>query len=513
MTINDLLARNVLENPDKPYVFFKDQTVTYGELDRLSNKVANALVSQGVKKGDRVSIMLPNNLEFLYIMFGCFKLGAVIVPLNTALSTDEVNYVINHSEAVVLLTDDQFMERINSIKFDLKLLKTIIVVSDEKPEDDSLLFSDLMEKSSDEKPDTDVTGEDNLSIIYTSGTTGKPKGVVLTHDAYASAARAWNESIGITSEDRPLSVLALFHINAQLYFAIGAMDLNTGFVLEEGFSSSKFWKRAVETDATVSCLPGNALVMLDNMPESEMDTDHKVRIMIAAYTPVDLYRKFEERYHLDIIEGYTLTESPSALFNRPGDVKIGSIGKPMSGVEARIVDDEDNELPVGEIGEIALKGTALMKEYFKNPEATSETLSGGWLHTGDLGKKDDEGYFHFSGRKKDIIRRGGENIGAQEVEGVLNAHPKIVESAAIPVPDRIRNEEIKAFIILKPGQEVDPEEIVAHCSERLAEFKVPRYIEFVESFPKTAKMTIKKHELKNMKEDHTVGCFDRLGNN
>jgi len=244
-----------------------------------------------------------------------------------------------------------------------------------------------------------------------------------------------------------------------------------------------------------------------------MDTDHKVRIMIAAYTPVDLYRKFEERYHLDIIEGYTLTESPSALFNRPGDVKIGSIGKPMSGVEARIVDDEDNELPVGEIGEIALKGTALMKEYFKNPEATAETLSGGWLHTGDLEKKDDEGYFHFSGRKKDIIRRGGENIGAQEVEGVLNAHPKIVESAAIPVPDRIRNEEIKAFIILKPGQEVDPEEIVAHCSERLAEFKVPRYIEFVESFPKTAKMTIKKHELKNMKEDHTVGCFDRLGNN
>ena len=247
--------------------------------------------------------------------------------------------------------------------------------------------------------------------------------------------------------------------------------------------------------------------MLDNMPESEMDTKHKVRIMIAAYTPVDLYRKFEERYHLDIIEGYTLTESPSALFNRPGDVKIGSIGKPMSGVDAKIVDDEDNELPAGEIGEIVLKGPAVMKEYFKNPEATSETLKGGWLHTGDLGKKDDEGYFHFSGRKKDIIRRGGENIGAQEVEGVLNAHPKIAESAVIPVPDRVRNEEIKAFIILKPGQELKPEEIVDHCSERLAEFKVPRYIEFVDSFPKTAKMTIKKHELRNMKQDHATGCF------
>ncbi|MBW1828246.1 MAG: AMP-binding protein [Deltaproteobacteria bacterium] len=510
MTINDLLARNVIQNPDKPYVFFKDKTVTYGEFDRVSNRVANALISLGVKKGDRVSIMLPNNLEFLYAMFGCFKLGAVIVPLNTALSTDEVKYVINHSEAVVLLMDGQYISRINSIRADLDLLKKIIVISDERPDEDFLLFSELIHESSSEKPSADVTGEDNLSIIYTSGTTGKPKGVVLTHNAYESAARAWNDSIGITGDDRPLSVLALFHINAQLYFAIGAMDLNTGFVLEEGFSSSRFWKRAVETDATVSCLPGNALVMLDNMPEIEMDTNHKLRIMISAYTPVDLYGKFEERFHLDIIEGYTLTESPSALFNRPGDVKIGSIGRPMTGVAAKIVDDEGNEVPQGEVGEIALKGPAVMKEYFKNPEATSEALKGGWLHTGDLGRVDEEGFFHFAGRKKDIIRRGGENIGAEEVEDVLNSHPKIAESAVIPVPDRIRNEEIKAFIIQKPGETLEPEEIIRHCEERLADFKVPRYIEFINSFPKTAKMTIKKHELKNLKEDHTVNCFDRL---
>ncbi|MBT3366036.1 MAG: AMP-binding protein [Nitrospina sp.] len=510
MTINDLLARNALQNPDKAYVFFKDKTVTYGEFDRVSNKVANALISLGVKKGDRVSIMLPNNLEFLYAMFGCFKLGAVIVPLNTALSTDEVKYIIDHSEAIVLLADRQYIEGIHSIRADLKLLKTIIVVSDEKPEEGLLLFSDLIEGRSHEKPDDAVTGEDNLSIIYTSGTTGKPKGVVLTHNAYASAARAWNESIGITGEDRPLSVLALFHINAQLYFAIGAMDLNTGFVLGEGFSSSGFWKQAAETGATVSCIPGNALVMLDNMPESEMDTSHKLRIMISAYTPVDLYRKFEERYHLNIVEGYTLTESPSALFNRPGDVKIGSIGKPMTSVEAKIVNDEGNEVAAGEIGEIVLKGPAVMKEYFKNPEATSEAVKNGWLHTGDLGKKDNKEYFYFSGRKKDIVRRGGENIGAEEVEYVLNAHPMIAESAVIPVPDRIRNEEVKAFIILKPGSELIPEMIVEHCSEKLAGFKVPRYIEFIDSFPKTAKLSIKKHELRSMKEDHTVGCFDRL---
>lgn len=510
MTVNNLLAKNVEQNEGKVYVYFRDQSKTYGEFDLITNRVANGLIFLGVKKGDRVSIMLPNGLEFLYAMFGCFKIGAVIVPLNIAHSPDEAQYVINHSEAVALIIDPEYLNKLGAVKENLNLLKNIVVVAEEAPGEGLVLFSDLIGEQSDERPEMDVKPEDNLSIIYTSGTTGKPKGVVLTHGAYTSAARAWNESIGIKGTDLPMSVLALFHINAQLYFAIGAMDLNTGFVLEEGFSSSRFWKRAVETDATVSCLPGNALVMLDNMPESEIDTSHKVRIMIAAYTPVDLYRKFEERYHLDIIEGYTLTESPSALFNRPGDVKIGSIGKPMSGVEARIVDDEDEELPVGEIGEIVLKGPAVMKEYFKNPDATSETLKGGWLHTGDLGKKDDEGYFHFSGRKKDIIRRGGENIGAQEVEEVLNSHSDIVESAAIPVPNRIRNEEIKAFIILKPGCEFNPEEIITYCSERLADFKVPRYLEVVDSFPKTAKMTIKKHELKDMKQDHTVGCFDRL---
>jgi acyl-CoA synthetase (AMP-forming)/AMP-acid ligase II len=181
----------------------------------------------------------------------------------------------------------------------------------------------------------------------------------------------------------------------------------------------------------------------------------------------------------------------------------------MAGMEARIIDDNDNDVPQGQVGEIALKGPAVLKEYFKNPEATAEALRGGWLHTGDLGRVDEEGFFHFAGRKKDIIKRGGENIGAQEVEAVLNSHPKIVESAVIPVPDKIRNEEIKAYIIRKPGEELAPEEIVGYCEERLAGFKVPRYIEFTESFPKTPKMTIQKHILKGLKADHTQGCYDR----
>jgi carnitine-CoA ligase len=510
MTINDLLVRNVLENPDKNYVFFKDKTVTYGELDLMTNKVANSLISLGVKKGDKVSIILPNCLEFLYAMFGCFKIGAVIVPLNTAYSADEVQYVINHSESCVIFADLKYLKLIDSIKSNLKLLKKVILVSDKKPEDSLLLFSDLIHESSFVSPNSDVMGEDELSMIYTSGTTGKPKGVVQTHNSYCSTARAWNETIGITCEDRPISVLALFHTNAQLYFAVGAMDINTGFVLEEKFSSSGFWERAVETGATVVSLPGNALVMLYNMPESQFDHTNKIRTMIAGHTPLDLYKKFEKRFNLEIIEGYTLTESPSALFNRPGDIKVGSVGKPMSGVEVKIIDNKGNELSTGEIGEITLKGPSIMKGYFKNPEATTEAVKNGWLYTGDLGKKDNDGYFYFSGRKKEIVRRGGENISAKEVEDVLNTHPMILESAVIPVPDRIRNEEVKAFIILKPGSELITEMIVEHCSEKLAGFKVPRYIEFMDSFPKTAKLSIKKHELKNMKKDHTEGCFDRL---
>ncbi|MBT4363865.1 MAG: long-chain fatty acid--CoA ligase, partial [Desulfobacteraceae bacterium] len=162
----------------------------------------------------------------------------------------------------------------------------------------------------------------------------------------------------------------------------------------------------------------------------------------------------------------------------------------------------------GEIGQIALKGPAVMKEYFKNPEATSEALRGGWLHTGDLGRVDEDGFFHYTGRSKDIIRRGGENIGAKEVEDVLNSHPGISESAVIPVPDRIRNEEVKAYIIPKPGEDPIPEEIIQYCNQRLSNFKVPRFIEFIDSFPRTAKMSIKKHELKDLKQDHSIGCFD-----
>jgi len=453
--------------------------------------------------------MLPNSLEFLYTMFGCFKTGAIIVPINLGFSPDEVKYVINHSETVLLVADEPSLGIVNRIKPELTLLKNIIVVAEEAPDKNLLLLSDFISKESADRPQVEVAGEDEISMMYTSGTTGKPKGVVLTHGAYVSGARAWNESIGITTNDLPMSVLALFHLNAQLYFAIGAMDINTSFALEEKFSSSKFWKRSVETNATIGCLPGNALVMLDNMPETEFDRSNKIRVMISAYTPVDLYRKFEERFGLDIIEGYTLTESSSALFNRPGDVKIGSIGKRMAGMEARIIDDDDKDVSQGEVGEIALKGPTVMKEYFKNPEATEEALKGGWLHTGDLGRLDKEGYYHFAGRKKDIIRRGGENIGAEEVEEVLNSHPRIAESAVIAVPDRIRNEEIKAFVIVKSGEKLEPEEIIEYCEEKLADFKVPRYIEFADSFPKTAKMTVQKHILKKLKEDHTVGCFDR----
>ena len=412
MTVNGLLDQNVRENPDKPYVFFRDRVISYGDIDQFSNQLANTLLSLGVKKEDRVAIFLPNSLEFLYTMFGCFKIGAVIVPLNTALSAEEVKYILNHSESSVLVVHEQFMRIVNTVRPNLEWAREIIVVSDESPNEGFLLFSQLMPEAAPQRPDVGVSGENNISIIYTSGTTGKPKGVVHTHNTYVNAARAWNESIGIIADDRPLSVLPLFHINAQLYFAIGAMDLQTGFVLEERFSSSGFWQKAIETESTVSCLPGNALVMLDNMPASEVDKAHQIRIMISAYTPADLYRKFEERFGLDIIEGYTLTESPSALFNRPGNTRVGSIGKPMSGV--------------------------------------------------------------------------------------------------IPVPDRVRNEEIKAFIVLNPGERLDPGSIIIYCRERLAEFKVPRYIDFIDALPKTAKLSIKKHELKNLSKDQVTGSFDRL---
>lgn len=509
MTLRELLERNVSKHPDKIYVYFEDRQVGYEDFDHAVNRVGNGLLRLGIKKGERVAFMMQNCLEFLFCQFACAKIGAVYVPINIAYKGEETKYLLNHSEAATIIFSPIFLEVIRGIRKDCSHLRNIICVSEE-PIPDATLFSELVDGVSSEPPPVDVSKDDTLSIIYTSGTTGRPKGVVLTQGAYASAAGAYNRSVGLTSEDRPMAILPLFHINAQLYFAVGAMDLGTGFVLVDRFSSSKFWDQVHHYQVTTLAAPGAVVRMLYSMPESDQDADNPIRAFVAAAIPLDIYGKFEDRFRLKLVEGYTLTESPSALMNRPGEVKPGSMGKPMPGLQVKIFNEEDKEVLPGVAGEIVIRGPAVMKEYFKNPEATEEAFRNGWLHTGDSGRMDEEGYFYFVDRVKDIVRRSGENISSRDVEEALNSHPKIRESAIIPVPDPIRGEEVKAYVVLEPNEALPPEEIIVYCEGKIASFKVPRYIEYREGLPKTPTLRIKKYVLKKEKEDLTAGCYDRL---
>jgi carnitine-CoA ligase len=320
----------------------------------------------------------------------------------------------------------------------------------------------------------------------------------------------------VKPDDRLFTCLPFFHANAQGYSTMGALTAGASLIVVERFSASKFWEQIRDYKATVFNYIGAMLTILSKQPESEKDRDHCVR---AAYGTPALDRKFqdymEKRFGITFVSGYGLTECGLCIIQPLyGLRKEKSMGLPkqIPGAgfvnEIRIVDDNDEEVPRGTVGEIVIKNPAVMKGYYKDAELTKKTMRSGWLHTGDQGWMDEDGYFYFADRKKDVIRRRGENVSSMEVESVINAHPKVLESAVIGVPSDLYDDDVKAYLILKPGETLDPIEIVQWCKERLAYFKVPRYVEFRAEFPKTPTHRVQKYKLKEEKQDSTKDCFD-----
>jgi crotonobetaine/carnitine-CoA ligase len=305
-------------------------------------------------------------------------------------------------------------------------------------------------------------------------------------------------------------------MNAQTTSTMASIMAGACLILTERFSAKRFWDQIKRYKPTVFNYIGAILSILENLPESPFDREHTVTRCWGGGAPKEQIERVERRYELTVLEGYGSTEAAivtGAFVDKSRPRKLGSVGMPVAGKEVKIFDENDKELPPGQVGEIVIKGTGLMKGYYKEPEATAEAMKGGWFHSGDTGYKDEEGFFFFTGRKKDIIRRSGENISSVEVETVIKSHPKILDAAVLGAPDEIRREEVKAYVILKPGETeetVTPNEIISYCDERLAYFKVPRYIEYREhDFPRTPTGRIKKYEMKKEKEDLTEGCFDK----
>ena len=433
-----------------------------------SRRAAAAFHELGITQGDRVCLMLGNRPEHVYAWLGLARLGAVAVPVNVHLKGEGLDYVLAHSGAKLVLAEPELVGRLQT---NIPVLTTLPGANGHPPE-------------------PDVPPEALAAILYTSGTTGPPKGVMLSHRAYLSSARYFAEvMVGAGAEDTLYTTLPLFHINAQAHTVLPAIHLGATFALGARFSASGFWDDVRRQGATVFNSLAAMIPLLCKQPASERDRDHRARLTACAATPKDVWLEFERRFGVTIVEGYGLTETAGFCVANPlGAVRVGSIGKPMSWIESKV---EANEILLR-----AKEADLFMEGYYRMPEATAEAMRGGWFHSGDAGRMDDDGYLYFVDRIKQSIRRRGENISSWEVEKVVNAHPQVLESAAVGHPSELGEEDVRIVVVPRPGETVDPLALVQWCEARMAYFMVPRYVEVRAALPKTATERVEKYKLK-----------------
>ncbi len=523
-----ILRERAEAHPDRDYLKFTDNDwVSYGEVNSRSNRVANALLARGVQKSESVSVMLPNCEEFLPVWYGILKAGAVMSSINTAYKGDFLSWTINLVEAKKLIISDVFLERLDFIIKELPLLEHVIVLQTGAQEgpDPSLKWEPLsaIMDSPDNEPDgVEYSWIDDARIMFTSGTTGRSKGVIKQNAADYFSARGLLEVVSKTSgrsiedlaDDTFFSCLPLFHSNAQVLSGYPALVAGGRIAYTERFSSTRFWQQVIDAEATIFNSLGAVSHFIFSIPPSDLDTQHKVHTVFAAPTPKDIYYEFQDRFGVKFIEGYGLTETGMATYMDPTrDPVPGSIGVANPGYEVSIVEPgTDRPLPVDVPGEIVVDmkiPNIVMRGYYGMPEKTAEDFRNLKLHTGDLGRMDENGYVYFMDRVKDYIRRRGENISSMEVERQVSAHPNVKEVAAIGVPageDASSEDEIM-IVCIAEGAKPDMVEFTQFMADRMPYFMVPRYIRFVDSLPKTPTERVQKNKLRD--EGITADTWDR----
>jgi long-chain acyl-CoA synthetase len=485
-TLGELLAMRAAAAPDKEFLFSEadGRRYTFAEFEAAVNRVSRLLISTGIGKGDVVSLLMPNSAEYILAYFACWKLGAIAGPVNSLLKAQEISFVISDSETKALLVHPDFLPTIESIRSSLPELKHVIDFSDEVT-----ATKEFAETSADSSP-SDINLNTEAIIIYTSGTTGKPKGCLLTHGNLIANARQISQWLSFTENDRLLTIMPLFHMNAVSVTTMSALYAGGSTVVSPKFSASRFWQIISDYQITSFGSVATMLSMLlTTYPEGVPQGLHAEQLRFAmcgsAPVPAEVMKSFEETFNCLVIEGYGLSESTCrSTFNPPDERRRpGSCGKPI-GNEMRVVDDDDNEVKTGELGEIVLRGENILKGYYRNPEATAVAFRNGWFHTGDIGYRDKDGFFFIVDRKSDMIIRGGENIYPREIDEVLYQHPAVAAAATIGVPDKLYGEEVAAFVVLKESREANEEEIIAYCRARLADYKCPKSVRIVKDFPK-----------------------------
>ncbi len=491
--IPELVANRAAIAPDK--IFLLSETdrrqFTYREFESAVRRVAGMLAAQGIGKGDVVSLLLPNSVEYVIAYFACWHIGALAGPINSLLKAQEIAYVISNSEAKVLLVSSEFVSQVEDIDVNTVLFDNV----EEIPEAESI-----------ESPE--ITSDDEAIIIYTSGTTGKPKGCLLTHGNVIANARQISSWLGFTESDRLLTMMPLFHMNAVSVTTMSALYAGGSTVVSPKFSASRFWQIISDYQITSFGSVATMLSMLlstypDGVPVGLNTQQLRFAMCGSAPVPAEVMKRFEETFNCLVVEGYGLSESTCrSTFNPPDRRRRpGSCGLPI-GNEMRVVDDDDRDVPDGSLGEIVLRGENILKGYYKNPDATATAFRNGWFHTGDIGYRDADGFYFIVDRKSDMIIRGGENIYPREIDEVLYQHPAISAAAAVGVPDALYGEEVAAVIVLKEGTQISEHEMIEFCKSRLADFKCPKTVHFVTDIPKGPTGKLLKRELVKMLKEN-----------
>ncbi|NIM29027.1 MAG: AMP-binding protein [Gammaproteobacteria bacterium] len=505
-TLRGILEYRAATTPESPFVVFDDLDAgvaqySYGEFDARVNRSAHMLHSLGIGAGDKLNLHLSNCVEFLLLWFAAAKIGAVIMPTNVAATAEELEYLIDHSECRLIFTQSRYLDITREVQRRCARIEAIIVC-DEDAETREASFAARVSSQPETPPQAPGGADDEVGILYTSGTTSRPKGVLVTNANYIYAGETVAKAICLAPDDRHLVVMPLFHGNAQYYSTMSTLVTGASMVLSSRFSASRFFDQAIRHGCTVSSLFSAPMRMLLAQPRREALAENRLRaVLFAQSVTEEQLEEWQERFGAPLLQLWGMTETMGPPLMNPIHFrrKNMSMGLPVMGYRVRLVDEQGNTVPRGEVGQIVVSGEpgrTLMKGYFKNRQATEETIRDGWLWSGDNAREDEEGYFYFVDRAKDMIKRSGENVAASEVEAVVLTHPKVFDCAVIGVPDPMRDEAIVAVVVTVEGEVVDEAAIVDWCRERLASFRVPERVEFRSQLPRTSVGKIQKHLLR-----------------
>jgi crotonobetaine/carnitine-CoA ligase len=500
-TLNGAFESRARNDPGRPFILYAGKTWSWAEFGAAAAKTARLLAARGVARGDRVGVLARNDIGHALLLFACARIGAIMVPSNPEFGAQEAGYVMKHAGVSALACNADLLPIAREACRGIEPAPWFILLDGAAEEAPNFLEAIELAPQAGLPPPSGP--DDTVLIIYTSGTTGFPKGATHSQRNFVAGGEANVARLWLQPDDRLMTILPMFHVNALFYSTAGTLAAGCSMALMARFSASEFWNAAVEHDVTQVNVIDAVGRILARRPRSEFRPEHRITKLYGARA--DFVATFRDEFRVPhLIGGFGMTEIPGVLCmpfegpHKPGT--MGTVGRhpdpERPWAECRVVDDDGRDVEAGALGELWVKHPIVMQGYFRDPEQTRAAFHDGWFMTGDLVTRDAEGHYTFVSRKKDIIRRRGENIAGAEIDRVIQSHPGVFEVAAVPVPSDLGEDEILAAIVPKPGAKLTPQEVAQWCAERLAAMKVPRFVLFVDELPHTPTHKIAKQVLK-----------------